>query len=326
MLIAADIGGTHARLALYDHGAGRPRQVVAHDYPTHAAPSFDAVLDAFLRDAADGARIEAAGIAVAGPVIAQQATLTNLGWKVQAAALAARLGTPHVRLLNDLEALATAVPVLRDDELVTLHDGHPDEAGNAAVIAAGTGLGQAMLPRIDGRLRVLASEGGHADFAARSAEEWALAEFLTAREGRAQVEHVLSGPGLKRLHAFTHQALTCRAGIEGTEPDTPAQVSAAALEGRCDGCVDALALFVAALGAEAGNLALRSTATAGLFVGGGIAPRILPALQSGRFMDAFLAKAPMEALVARVPVRVIVNGDAGLLGAAVAAAALLNQP
>ena len=324
MLIAADIGGTHARLALFDHGAGRPHRVVALDYPTRDARTFDVVLEAFLRDAADGVTIEAAAIAVAGPVVAQQAHLTNVGWQVQGTSISARLGTPRVQLLNDLEALATAVPVLHDEELVTLHPGHPDPMGNAAVIAAGTGLGQAMLTRIDGRLRVMASEAGHADFAARTPEEWALAEFVAAREGRVQVEHVLSGPGLRRLHAFTHQSLACRAGIDATTPGASAQVSAAALSGACDGCVEALAIFVRALGAEAGNLALRSTATAGLFVGGGIAPRILPALQTGRFLDAFLDKAPMESLVARVPVRVIVNEDAGLLGAAVAAAALVT--
>jgi glucokinase len=215
--------------------------------------------------------------------------------------------------------------VLGPDEIVELQLGVHRDDGNAVVIAAGTGLGQAYLHRVNGRLTVMASEGGHAEFAARTDREMALVRMLREMYGRAEVEHVLSGPGLLNLHRFTHNGQECDA-VHGVEAiDAPARVSQQALEGSCRRCADALSLFVEAYGAEASNLALRGVATSGVFVGGGIAPKILPALQDGRFIEAFRAKGDMSALVAEMPVHVILAPETGLVGAAVAAQDLAEQ-
>jgi glucokinase len=192
------------------------------------------------------------------------------------------------------------------------------------VIAAGTGLGQAYLHRVNGRLRPVPSEGGHADFAARTDRELELVRMLRDRYGRAEVEQVLSGPGMVNLWRFTHRGGECAAGVDPDAADAPARFSKGALAGRCQFCVEALRMFVAAYGAEAGNLALRGVASAGLFIGGGIAPKILPAITNGVFIEAFRAKPPMTELLARIPVKIILNPDAGLLGAAVHAQQLVG--
>ena len=187
-------------------------------------------------------------------------------------------------------------------------------------IAAGTGLGAAILHRVDGRFVPVPSETGHSDFAVRTDDEVALFQFLRQRFGRVDIEHVLSGPGIVRLAEFTHASARCPvAGTFVEDGDGAARVSAAGLSGGCASCRRAVAMFVAAYGAEAGNLALRSVATAGVYVGGGIAPKILPALAGDAFLAPFTAKAPMTALLADVPVHVILNDQAGLVGAAVAA-------
>jgi glucokinase len=317
MLLAGDIGGTSSRLGLFEPREKRPRPLANHSYETQEYPSFVDVLDAFERDIGEKLSPTAAAFGVAGPVVGGVARLTNIEWDISADRIRQRLGIDTIALLNDLEAMATSVTVLADDELHVLHPGIERHDGNAAIIAAGTGLGQAFLHRVDGRLRPVASEGGHADFAARSDRELEFVRMLRDRLGRVEVEQVLSGPGLVNLHRFTHRGGECAAAVDVESDDAPARISAAGLSGRCQFCADALGMFVDAYGAEAGNLALRGVATSGLFIGGGIAPKILPALESGRFVAAFLAKPPMEALLRKVPVKVILNADAGLLGAAV---------
>jgi len=322
MILGGDLGGTKTLLGLFERGEPRPRPIVSHTYPTHDFDSFTAILDAFARDIGHAIAVDAAAVGVAGPIVDQHARLTNIQWNVSVAEITGRLKTSRVGLLNDLEAMAYSVAVLEGAEAVTLQRGDKKKNGNAAVIAAGTGLGQASLHFIDGRLMPVASEGGHADFAPRTDREFELARMLRGLFGRAEVEQVLSGPGLVNIHRYTHQGKTC-AAVEGLPPtDQPAAISEAALHQRCSKCRETLEMFVEAFGAEAGNLGLRGVATAGVFVGGGIAPKILAALEDGRFMDAFRAKAPMTELVSAMPVAVIVNPDAGLLGAAVAAQAL----
>ena len=316
MLMAGDVGGTKTLLGLFEPGNPRPVPQATFDYTTNAFGTFADLLDAFIRDAGP-LRIDAAAFGVAGPVVAERATLTNVVFDISAAEIKGRCGVPRVQLLNDLEAMALSVEVLTPDEFVLLQRGIPRADGNAAVIAAGTGLGQAYLHRLNGHLDPVPSEGGHADFAARTDREIELVRMLRERYGRAEVEHVLSGPGLLNVHALTHRGGEC-AIVEGVDPlDAPARVSHAGLTGRCQGCTEALRMFVSAYGAEAGNLALRGVATSGVYIGGGIAPKILPALQSGSFMEAFLDKAPMRELLERIPVKVILNPNAGLLGAAV---------
>ena len=322
MLLAGDVGGTKTLLGLYARGTPRP---AAHDVNHFRTLDFDGltdIVDEFLQ-AADHPKIEAACFGVAGPVRDQVAQLTNIPWRVDAHAVATRFSIPRVWLLNDLAAMGYAVGVLAHDQLAFLQPGEPAESGNAALIAPGTGLGEALLHRIDDRWVPSPSEGGHADFAPRTPREIQLLETLTGRFGRASYEHVVSGPGLVNLHQFTHNGEACPVIPDGTPPvDQPALISTAGLEGGCARCAEALDLFVAALGAEAGNLGLRSVATAGVYLGGGIPAKILPALQRPAFLDAFRSKSPMHRLVEVMPVAVILAHDAALLGAAVAAQGL----
>jgi glucokinase len=226
------------------------------------------------------------------------------------------------------------VPVLEPDELAILQQGIAVPGGNAAVIAAGTGLGISMLHEVDGRWVPMASEGGHADFAARTARELELVRELTRIFGRVGVEHVISGPGLVNIYQFTHQAFgagpmitpntiapsrLCPPLAHATQATLPAKIYESAQQQRCPHCIEAVDMFVSAYGSETGNLALRAFATAGMYIGGGIAPKILAALRSGVFLEAFRAKEPMGDLVATIPVSVILNPDAGLVGAAVRA-------
>ncbi|HXE80433.1 MAG TPA: glucokinase [Vicinamibacterales bacterium] len=315
MLLAADVGATKAYVGLFREGGERPAPVATDAFPTRQYASLDALLDAFLQRVAPRPKIAAACAAVAGAVIEDRAALTNVGWIVDGRETAARLGIERFRLLNDLVAVAYAIEVLEPRELHTLQDGEPNASGNAGLIAAGTGLGQSFLFN-DGRQLVPApSEGGHADFASRTPREWALTWWLTERYGRADVEQVVSGIGLTNLYHFTHPQPCASAEAA----DLPALLSRNALQGTCDRCRAALDIFIEAYGAEAGNLALRCVATRGLFIGGGIAPKILPALETGAFMRAFTEKPPMRGFLLTVPVRVILNPQAGLLGAATVA-------
>ena len=326
MLLAGDIGGTKTLLGLFDAVPARPRPLVVRSFGTLDHADLQTMIAGFLKetvvgDAAREARgaIDSACFGVAGPVVDDTVKVTSVPWFVDARLVAAALGIQRVALLNDLEALAHAVPVLRESETHVLQNAEAQRGGNIGLIAAGTGLGQALLHYIDGRFVPSASEAGHADFAARTEREIALVRDLTRRYGRADVEHVVSGRGLVNIHRVAHQH-PCAAGVDLESPDAPATISAAAMERTCPGCVETLDVFVEAYGAEAGNLALRSVSTGGLYIGGGIAPKILPALTTGAFMRAFRAKPPLDPMLAAMPVQVILNAEAGLLGAAVFAA------
>lgn len=314
MILAGDIGGTKTRIGLFAPRGERPTLVDAQSFPTTAHAGLPEIIERFLANRAERPNIAVAAFGVAGPVINQTAQMTNVAWRVDADELAAALGSARVRLLNDLEAMAYSVPVLAGSEITTLQRGVRRDTGNIGLIAAGTGLGGALLHRLRERYVPVASEIGHSDFAARTDRELDLVRFIRAREGRCEIEHVLCGPGLINLARFTHQHNNCAAVTHAREA---ADVSESALEGRCRRCAEALEMFVDAYGAVAGNLALIGVTTGGMFIGGGIAPRILPALQSGRLMTAFRDKPPMRELLETMPVHVILNSDAGLLGAAV---------
>jgi glucokinase len=318
MLLAGDVGGTKTLLGVFERGEPRPVPRAVHSYPTASFLRFADILDAFARDVKDPLTVEAVALGVAGPVVDDRALLTNVGLEIAASEIGARFNTGRTRLLNDLEAMASSIHVLGADELLPLQEGIMQD-GMRAVIAAGTGLGQAYLHRTNGKWQPVPTEAGHADFAARTDRELELVRMLRERYGRAEVEQVISGQGLLNLFRFTHRGGECTVVQDLNAPDAPALVSQAALAGRCQFCVEALRMFVSAYGAEAGNLALRTMATAGVFIGGGIARKILPAMITGTFMDAFRAKEPLTGLVARIPVHVILNEEAGLLGAAVAA-------
>jgi glucokinase len=334
MLLAGDVGGTKTLLGLYARAPERPVPVDVGEFVTLDYEGLEPMIREFLRAKNVEARsLTASCFGVAGAITDQVARLTNVPWLVDGPAVAQALGLKNARLLNDLEALAYAVPVLEADELAVLQQGVAVAGGNAAVIAAGTGLGEALLLNIEGRFVPGASEGGHADFAARTPREIELLQALTRIFGRVSAERIISGVGIINIYQFVHQssgsgpAITpegidpahlCAAVGKVTDPaDLPPRISKAALEGRCAQCVETMEIFVEAYGAEAGNIALRAVATAGVYVGGGIAPKILPLMTTGGFLDAFRAKEPMADLVATIPVAVILNPESGLLGAAV---------
>lgn len=325
MILTGDIGGTKTLVGLFDAATRRPGRVDVRTFVTTEFPGLPAIIDAFRATQRAMPAIDAAVFGIAGPIINQSAEMTNVAWRVDRDDLIRTLGIPQVRLLNDLEAMAYGVPALTRDELATLQKGEPRPDGNLALIAAGTGLGQALMHFVDGRYRALPSEGGHTDFAARTDRELELVRFLRDRYGRAELEHVLSGPGIVNLSEFTHQGAQCVAlsHRKGDAPDIPAQVTQAALNGTCTCCAEALDIFVRAYGAAAGNLALTAV-TSAVFVGGGIAPRILPALTDGRFTEAFNDKGPMRPLLESVTVQVILNPESALLGAALFAREMLT--
>lgn len=319
MILAGDIGGTKTRLALYH--PGRPPRVVAEKtFPSREHDRLESIVAAFRAVHPDP--IEAASFGIAGPVRDGRSATTNLPWVVESPALAALLGLPAhaVGLLNDLEATAWGLMALGPDDLRTLAAGSPDAEGNSAMIAAGTGLGEAGLFWDGRRHRPFATEGGHADFAPRGPVEDALLEWLRRRHGRVSWERVVSGPGLVNIHAFLCETRRKPAPgwlAEAMEiGDAAAAISEAGLAGGDTEATEALDLFVGLYGAEAGDLALKMMALGGVFVGGGIAPRIIERLAAGGFMTAFLAKGRMESLMQSMPVRVVLNDRAALLGAA----------
>ena len=323
MLLSADVGGTKTLIGVFVPGQPRPEPRIVREYATLDFDSLDDLVTTFL-DETGATGIRAVTFGVAGPVSGLVARMVNVPWVADLAPVGERLGCP-VALLNDLEAMAHAVPVLEPDELATLQEGITVPTGNAALIAAGTGLGEALLHNLDGRFVPSASEGGHADFAARTPRELAFVADLTESLGRVDHDRVISGPGLVNIFRFTHRARACEVvDLRDDAATLPARISDSGLGRKCPACVEALEMLIDAYGAEAGNLALRSVATAGVYLGGGIAPKLLQALESGRFMTAFRAKEPLADLLSTIPVRVILNPSAGLLGAATYAATLVD--
>ena len=319
MLLAGDIGGTKSRLALYAEGAS-PREPVAEGLlPSGRFDGIEPLIREFL--AGRGHTPERVCLAVAGPVIAGRAALPNLPWIVDAGRIRQAFGFREVCLLNDLAATARAVPLLKPAELHPLSAGEPAPAGTIALIAPGTGLGEAFLTWDGGRYREHASEGGHADFAPATPRECELLAELRATADHVSFETVCSGPGLERLYRFLRRKET------GEEPpglaarlaeaaDPTPLIVAAALAGESPLCIKTVRLFVSLLGAEAGNLALKTLAAGGVYLAGGIVPRIIPFLEEGGFLAAFRRKGRMAGLLRRMPVQVILEPRAPLIGAA----------
>jgi glucokinase len=319
VILAGDVGGTKTHLALFAPGASPRHPERERRFASHEHASLEALALAFLAEDS-GTRVTRAVFGIAGVVIRNRCETTNLPWHVDGAEMSDALGGARVTLLNDLAATAHGLEVLERSELETLQPGHP-ERGTRAVLAAGTGLGMVSVARSGAGLVVTPSEGGHADFAPRTALERELAAWLADRHGRASVERVLSGRGLADLYRFLSAA---GRGAESpgfadafmTAEDPAALVSEAALERSCERAELALGMFVDVYGAEAGNLALRVLPSEGLYIGGGIAPRVRTALQAPRFLDAFRDKAPMSDLMRRFPVQLILDARAALWGAA----------
>jgi glucokinase len=318
VILAGDVGGTKTHLALYEPAASVREPVLERRLPSCEYATLEALVHEFLAGAP--ARPSRAVLGVAGPVVGQRVDATNLPWRIGAAELSAGFGGAPVLLVNDLEATAWGLSLLDASEVETLHPGTP-QPGNRALIAAGTGLGEALLVW-DGEIwRPCASEGGHADFAPRDALEDELLRWLRKRHGRVSYERVLSGPGLADLYRFlaaTGRGTAARdvAARFETAGDPGAVVSTAALDGSCERARLALERFVSIYGAEAGNLALKALAVGGVYLGGGIAPRILPFLRSGGFLEAFRDKGRLGPMLAHIPVTLLRDDRAALWGAA----------
>jgi glucokinase len=344
ILLAGDIGGTNARLALFSAertGDGKLSLTPVYErtYPSTAQPTLDAIVEGFLAEAratnGDLARgITRACLGIAGPVENNICRATNLPWVVDGRAMAARLDIERVQLVNDFHAAAMGVTAVGPSHLAGLGGASPVARGPIAVLGAGTGLGEAFLIRSahDDSYQVVASEGGHADLAARTPLEMALLQFLTAKYGRASYERVLSGQGLVDVFTFLSGEPACaslvrddtRAALAAHGPghDPAAVITRRGLDGADPVCEMALAIFSSVLGALAGNLGLYLLATGGVYIAGGIAPRILPFLQRGGFREAFEGKGRLTQLVRKLPAFVVTHPQPGLLGAAKIAAGI----
>ena len=330
MLLAGDIGGTKTNLAIFSSEAGPRAPLAEATLPSARYPSLEALVQTFLSQVSPSARAEApcaevnrASLGVAGPVVDGRASITNLPWEMDEKQLQAALDIPSVRLLNDLEAIAYAVPSLEPQGLCTLNAGQPAPGGSMAVIAPGTGLGEAFLTWDGSRYHPHPSEGGHANFAPSTPLEAQLLRHLLARFDHVSCERVCSGLGLPNIYAYLRDSgradepAWLAEQLAAAEDPTPIIASVALDEERsCELCTATLDSFVSILAAEAGNLALKVLATGGVYLVGGIPPRILPALKQERFMLAFQRKGRLSDLMARIPVHVILNSKAALLGAA----------
>ena len=317
-LLVGDIGGTKTTLAIFSAATGIRKPLGKATFPSRDYPSLEAILTIFLKE--KKVRLARASIGVAGPVRDDQAQVTNLPWVVDARALERLLGIP-VGLLNDLVAVGHALPFLEAADLETLNSGQPVAHGPLAVIAPGTGLGEAFLTWDGTRYRPYASEGGHVDFAPVTPTEVELLTYLQARFDHVSYESVCSGHGLPNLYAYLRDVSHSpepdwlREKLAAADDPTPVIVQAAT-ESKAEICTAAVNVFVSILGSEAGNLALKILTTGGVYVAGGIPPRILPQLKTGTFMSAFVRKGRFSDLLSQVPVHVIRNPEAGLMGAA----------
>ena len=321
MLLAGDIGGTKTRLGIFSEAAGLRAPLVEATVWNSVYPDFETLLREFLAPVQHS--IHKACFGVAGPVLDGRCRTTNLPWVISEREIQQTFRIASVRLINDLEATAYAIPVLAPADLKSLNAGETVPGGNVAVIAPGTGLGESFMTWEGRRYRAYASEGGHADFAPGNALEMELLQDLRNRFGHVSQESVCSGTGIQRIYQFLkvkgcgEEPAWLLAALSQEKDQTPVIVASAMdVERSCELCKKTLDLFVSMLGAEAGNLALKVLATGGVYLAGGIPPRILPILGNGLFMEAFCRKGRMSALMARIPVCVILHPGAAMLGAA----------
>ena len=319
MILAGDTGGTNTRLALFEKTEHGFESVAVEKFSSPAFGSLNEIIGKFLADKSH--KIERACFAVPGPVQENKAKLANLPWAVDASEVQKQFGYDRIGLINDLESNAYGLNELKDSDFTILSEGSPNPSGNAALVSAGTGLGEAGMHFADGRRLPFASEGGHADFAPRNELEIELLRYLLSKYERVSVERVVSGKGLQNIYEFLRD--TKREEVpawleeeisEGN--DVGAMVSKHGLACKAPICEQALEIFASAYGAEAGNLGLKMLASGGVFIGGGIAPKILPKLQEPTFLNSFKSKGRMSDLMERMPVRVVLNDNAALLGAA----------
>lgn len=319
MILAGEIGATRTRLAAFECEGNKLQCAVGKTYQSQEHNSLSEILNSFVFG--EGIPVHSACFGVAGPVRSGKSKISNLEWTIDSRELASQLKLTSVGLLNDLEAYAYGVDALESKDFITLSEGAEDAEGNRAVISARTGLGVAGLWWDGFRHHPFACEGGHADFAPKNEIEMELATYLRKKYEHVSCERVLSGPGIKNIYDFL------RDSGRSEEPawlhdqiaeakDPPALISQLALENKAAICEQTLTLFVSVYGSETGNCALNFMAVGGVFIGGSIAAKIVPKMQESNFMDAFLNKGRMRPLLADMPVKIIVNDEAGIIGAA----------
>ena len=332
MILAGDVGGTKVHLALYNFEGGLLHWVRDQKFPAAEYSSLDLVVREFLGDEGNRKKeIVAACFGCPGPVRDGRLKLTNLPWTLDSRELSKSLGIEHIFLINDLEANGYGIPELAPDSIFTLQPADAGAIGHRGLIAAGTGLGEAVLIW-DGKSRhtPIPSEGGHCDFAARTDQEVALLQYLRRTlKGRVSFERVVSGIGLRNIYSFLKDEVRMeepswlRERLEVEDPN--AVIGTCAEDGSSELCHATMQLFAAAYGAETGNIALKVLATGGMYLGGGIAPKILKTLQSGAFLEAFVDKGRLRPLLEAIPVRVILDDTCALLGAAAYAEARASE-
>ncbi len=316
-ILAGDVGGTKTNLALFHREGKVLHRARLHSFPSGSYPDLESILAEFLPGKPG---ISVACIGVAGPVVSGRSRVTNLPWVVDTESIQTAIGAKRTFIINDLQATAFAVPFLPDGSLAVIQRGEADLRGNIAVIAAGTGLGASFLVWTGTGYLPVASEGGHADFAPRDEQEVRLFRYLQGRYGRVSVERAVSGPGLHDIYRFLRESekMSESGDVEArlAAGDPPRVISEEGLSGSSGTCREALRIFSSLYGAQAGNLALQVVATGGVVLGGGIAPAVLPALSEGPFLESFLGKGRFREFLSRVPVKVIRDDKAALVGAA----------
>jgi len=321
MLLAGDIGGTKTNLGIYSIEKGPREPLIEATLPSSEYPSLEALVKEFLSRTEFS--VDSASFGIAGPVVKGKVKTTNLPWIIDEKKLGKELGLRSVHLVNDLEAIAYGVPLLEVADLHTLNEGVKAAGGPVAVIAPGTGLGEAFLIWDGNRCRAHASEGGHADFGPTGPMEIDLLQYLCKKFKHVSYERICSGHGLPNIYAFLRdrgyaiEPAWLADQLNSADDPTPVIVNAALdTENTCELCRTTLHVFVSVLGAEAGNLALKVLATGGVYLGGGIPPRIIPALENKVFLESFTQKGRFSDLVTRIPVHVIMNPKIALIGAA----------
>ena len=321
MFLAGDIGGTKTQLGIFSNEKGFRHPLAEAEYPSCRYPDLESIVREFLGQT--NISVPRACFSVAGPIVGGRARITNLPWIIDERHLCQELSLLKVRLLNDIEAIAYALPFLEPEDLHVLNKGRSSRGGNMAVIAPGTGLGEAFLTWDGLRYRVHASEGGHADFAPSNPLEGELLRYLQERFGHVSYERVCSGIGIPSIYRFlrdrgyAEEPSWMSEQLAQVDEPTPVIVNAALDHvNRCDLCVKSIEMFASILGAEAGNMFLKVLATEGIYLGGGIPRRILPFLESGGFMESFRSKGRMTDLVAQAPVFVILHPKVALFGVA----------
>jgi len=327
VILAGDVGGTKCNLALFAEKNGELTPVFRQRFASKEFAQFDLIAKEFARQAAShlgNERVTAAGFGIAGPVINNRVRATNLPWVIDAEVLKKELNVPHIVLLNDLGATGHSLEHLPPEDFCVLNPGKSEPGGTRALLAAGTGLGESLLVWSDGRYSVVPSEGGHADFAPRNEQQIELLRFMLRRYPHVSCELILSGRGFRTLHEFLGPNVKHHS-FEDPDADPAPEITKNALSHACPVCSDAVDLWVSIYGAEAGNLALKVLSLGGVYVAGGIAVKILEKMKDGNFFKAFQDKWKFETVLKNMPVQVVLNESAPLIGAAYEALAAAKQ-